>query len=707
MNSQQPGVETQRTFVKKEASNQQFAITGACNTAAPVQLSKRPPLPPARKPLNLPTASAKEVEERSSEIGSLPQYLKSRPTTRGSMQTSEEMSKSSFQQYILATADYMHTSSEPFSITSGSPLSLHIQSQIPGKQMPLRVQSLPNFSTYASGALYGGDHLTDGLSEQQNYEDSDAYGSETALEVGPKKQSRALKLEVDLRAATSLTSTDTPGESVPTELVKPEQSDKPTSSVEVPSVNVIQSLIPSQSYPSHQVAPAQQKDEGITVVHSDGIYWTHHEPFITIPCIDSSSLAVSDTVSQSGSTLTLKDDVTRPQPYSESLNDDQSTADRSMLYEQDDSLMSSGNRGVYIGSSSDVSAQIDAGQPDGLLNIQSNQFPSFTSEEESVNIFSSGSPGHLVYSTNTVTPAGYKSSRLTTDMGSGVTPISQQSHDIVSLRHDVLNIPTLKETSASAPTILNATDSTATCDDKDTILEHSLQLPSDDNGSHLDGYEITPVLTRQSEYGEHLLEDDDQLEDTLTLDVQHGPSITTNSADVTNVTQAADLSLPTEQKDSEALSNNLHQQTDMERTSEDVATSEVVKQSPDKIVSHIQDDLQLTTDSNVTDNMFSEVIPLVLIDSDSHLEGEGQATMVKSETQTKGLHGTLSTEKVMEKLLSNQTNDLPAQSLAVSPTYIVCVCVLYICTCIRMYVCTYVHMCIYVCMYVCMYGAYI
>ena len=662
--------------MKKEASNKQFAITGACNTAAPVQLAKRP-LPPARKPLNLPTASAKEVEERLSEIGSLPQHLKSRPTTRTSMQTSEGMSKSSFQQYILATADYMHASSEPFSITSGSPLSIHIQSQIPGKQMPLRVQSLPNFSTYASGALFS----DRGHSEQQDYEDLDTYGSETVLYVGTKKQSRALRLEVDLRVATSLTSTDTPGESVPSEFVNPEQSEKPTSFVEVPSVNVVQSLSPSQSYPSYPAAPVQQKDEGITVVHSDGIYWTNHEPFVTIPCVDSSSLAVSDTASQSSSVLTLKDDITHPQPYSESLNDDQSTADKSLLYEQDDSLMSSSNRGAYIGSSSDISAHIDSSQPDRLLRIQADQFPSFTSEEESVNIFSSGSPGHLTYSTNTVTPSGDKPSRLTTDIGSGVTPVTQQSHNIVSLRHDFLNIPAPKETSVSAPTILNITDSTGTSD-KYTSPEQSLRLRSDAlsqiNGSHSDGYEITPVLTKQSDYGEHSLEDDGQLEDTLTPDVQHGP--TDSAADVTDLVQVADSSLPIEQKDSGALSSTLHQQTDMEQSRRDVATSEVVKQSSDENVADIQDDVQLTADSNLTDskNMISEAVPLVLINSGSYLEGEDQA-MVKSESQTKALHGTLSTEKVMEKLLSNQTDDLPAQSLAVSP-----VCV-HVRMCVRVY----------------------
>ena len=659
-----------KKFVKKEASNKQFGITGACNTAAPVQLAKRP-LPPARKPLNLPTASAKEVEERSNEVGSLPQHLKSRPTTRTSIQTSGEMSKSSFQQYILATADYMHASSEPFSITSGSPLSLHVQSQVPGKQMPLRVQSLPNFSTYTSGTLLN-DRQTGGYSEQQDYEDLDAYGSETALDFGTKKHNRALKLEVDLRVATSLTSTDTPGDSVPTELVRPEQFDKPTSSVEVPSVNVIQSVSPSQSYPTYPAAPVQQKDEGITVVHSDGIYWTSREPFATIPCVDSSSLAVSDTASQSSSTLTLKGDTTHPQPYSESLNDDQSTADRSLLYEQDDSLMSSDNRGAYLGSSSDISAHVDSSQPDRLHKTQANQLPSFTSGEESINIFSSGSPGHLMHSTNTVTPAGDKPSTLATDVGSGVTPVSQLSHDIVSLRHEAVNIPAPKETSISAPTVLNITDSIETSD-KYISPENNLRLPSDDNGSH----EITSVLTKQSEYSEHLLEDEGQLEDTPAPDVQHEPSITTDSAGVMGLTQAPDSSLPAEQKESEALSSTLHQQTDMEPSGTDVATSEVVKQSSDEKVADIQDDLQLTADSNLTDNkdMISEAVPLVLVDSGSCLEGETQA-VVKSESQTKSLHGSLSTERVMEKLLSNQTDDLPAQSLAVSPMYTyVCMCI--------------------------------
>lgn len=666
-----------KTFVKKEASNKQFAITGACNTAAPVQLAKRP-LPPARKPLNLPTASAKEVEERSSEVGSLPQHLKSRPTTRASMQTSGEMSKSSFQQYILATADYMQASSEPFSTTSSSPLSMHVQSQIPGKQMPLRVQSLPNFSTYASGTLFD-DHQTGGYSEQQDYEDLDTYGSETAIDFGTKKQNRALKLEVDLRVATSLTSTDTPGDSVPTELVRPDQCDKAASSVEVPSVNVIQSHSPSQSFPSYPAAPVQQKDEGITVVHSDGIYWTSREPFATIPCVDSSSLAVSDTASQRSSTLTLKDDATHPQPYCESLNDDQSTADRSLLYEQDNSLMSSDNRGAYIGSSSDISPHVDSSQPDELLKMQANQLPSFTSGEESINIFSSGSPGHLMYSANTVTPAGDKLSTLATDVGSGVTPVPQLSHDIVSLRHEVLNIPAPKETSISAPTILNTTDSIRTSD-KYISPENSLNLPSDDDESRSVGYEIIPVLTKQTE---HSLEGEGQLEDTSASHVQHEPSITTNSAGVMGLTQASDLSLPIEQRESEALSSTLHQPTDMEQSGKDITTSEVVKKSSDEKVANSQDDLQLTADSNLTDSkeMISEAVPLVLVDSGSHLESESQA-VVKSESETRALHGTLSTEKVMEKLLSNQTDDLPTQSLAVSPMYA------YVCmsVCVHVYV---------------------
>ena len=678
----QSGVEMQRkTFVKKEASNQQFAIIGSCNTAAPVQLSRRPP-PPARKQLNLPTASAKEVEERFSEIGSLSQHMKSRPTTRTSMQTSDGMSKSSFQQYILATADYMHTSSEPFSIASGSPLSSHTQSQMHSKQMPLRVQSLPNFSTYVSDY-----QIADGFSEQQDYGKSDVYGSETALDVGTKKHNRALKLEVDLRVATNLSSAEIPGESDPTESMRPEQLDIPTSSGEVPSVNIIQSVSPSQSYPSYPPAPVQQKHDGITVVHSDGIYWTSHEPFATVPCIDTSSLAVSDTASQSSSTMTLKDDGTHPQPYSESLYDDQLTADRSLLYEQDESLMSSSNRGACIGSFSDVSANLDAIQPDKLLNIQADQFPSFTSQQESINVYSSGSPGHLTYSTNTVTPAGDKLSRITTDVGSGVTPISQLSHDILSLRHDLLStIPTLKETSASAPTILNTAESGGTSDNY-ASPEHSLQVPSGGlsqiDRSNSIGNEATTMLTRQSGYGGHLLECNSELEDSGIPDVQQAPSVPADSSDVTGVMQSSHAA---EQKDSESLSSTSLKEVEIKQTTEDVATSEILQQSPDGSASHSQEDLQITTEYlNMTEHkgMISEAVPLVLIDSSGHLDGEGERVMM-SEAPNEPLHGALSTEKVMEKLLSNETEDLPAQSLAVSP----------FCICMYIHVlCTYVCMC--------------
>ena len=654
--------------MKKEASNQQFAIIGSCNTAAPVQLSRRP-LPPARKQLTIPTASAKEVEERSSEIGSLPQHMKSRPITRTSVQTSEGISKSSFQQYILATADYMHTSSEPFSIASGSPLSSHAQSQMPSRQMPLRVQSLPNFSTYVS------DYQTaDGLSEQQGYDESDAYGSETALDIGTKKHNRALKLEVDLRVVTNLSSADLLGESDPIESMKPEQLDKPTSSVEVPSVNVIQSVSPSQSYPSYPAAPFQQKHDGITVVHSDSIYWTNHGPFATVPCLDSSSLAVSDTASQNSSALTIKDSGTHPRPYCESLYDDQSTtADRSLLYEQDESLMSSSNRGACVGSSSDISANLDASQPDKLLDIQADhQFPSFTSHEESINVYSSGSPGHLTFSTNTITPAGDKLSRITTGVGSGVTPVSQISHDNVSLRHDLLStIPSLKETSASAPTVLNTAESGGAFD-KYASPERSLQVPSSGlsliDRSHSTGNEATTVLTRQSGYGGNLLECNSELEDSGMLDDQHVPSVVADLADVTGLIQPSHASLPEEQRDSKSLSNILHEEAEIEQTSKDVTISEVLKQSPNGSASHSQDDLQIATEYlSMTEHkdMISEAVPLVLIDNRSHLDDEGQRVM--SEAPNEPLHGALSTERVMEKLLSNQIDNLPAQSLAVSP----------------------------------------
>ena len=696
MNSQQSGVELQRkSYVKKETSNQQFAIAGACNTTAPVQLSQRP-IPPARKPLNLPTASAKEVEEKSSDIASLPQHLKSRPTTRGSMQTSEGMSKSSFQQYILATADYMHTSSEPFSVTSGSPLSSHIHSQTPGKQMPLRVQSLPNFASYVSGETLEGDQLTaDGYLEQREYEDSNTYGRETALGVPTKKQNRALKLEVDLRVVTSLTSTDTAGEGAPIETDKTEQSDKPTST-EVPSVNVLPSVSPSQSYPSYPETTVQPKDEhAITVVHSDGIYWASREPFATIPCVDSSSLAVSDTASQSSSALTLKDDdISHQQPYSESLYDDQSTAERSLLYEQDDSLMSSSNKDAYMGLSPDISIHADNIQPDVLLKIQTIQHQSCTSEEESANPFSSGSPGHLTYPTSDVTPAGDES----TAVGSGITPASQQSHNTFSSHYDFLSIPTLKETSASAPTILYTADSTMT---SNPSPEHSYQLPSDltqADGSHSSDYDTTPVLTEHLTDGEHPLEHDDRMEDTLTSDI-HEPCIVNGSANVTTLPQDSVSPLPIEQKDSESLSTTLPPTTSIS-TQEQSSNGDVLPShnadnnetllrasTGDERSSQLQDDLQLTVDSGLTDHSkheIPEIVPLVLTRSSSQLEGEGQA-LVESEVQAKALRITLSTEKVMEKLLNNQASDIPAQSLAVSS----------VCMCLR--TCLYLNVCVRVC----------
>ena len=707
VNSQQSGVELQRkSYVKKEASNQRFAIAGACNTTAPVQLAQRP-IPPARKPLNLPTASAKEVEEKSSDIASLPHHLKSRPTTRGSMQTSEEMSKSSFQQYILATADYMRTSSEPFSVTSGSPLSLHMHSQTPAKQMPLRVQSLPNFASYISEeTLEGGQLITDGYSEQQDYEE---YGSETTFDVATKKQNRALKLEVDLRVVTSLTSTDTAVEGVPIETDKTEQSDKPTST-EVPSVNILQSASPSQSYPSYPDTTIQQKDEhGITVVHSDGIYWASREPLTTIPCVDSSSLAVSDTASQISSTLTLKDDDTsNRQPYSESLYDGQSTAERSLLYEQDDSLMSSSNKDAYVGSSPDISVHADSIQPDVLLKIQMIQQPRFTAEEDSTNIFSSGSPGHLTYFTNDVTPAGDKS----TVVGSGVTPASQQSYNVLSSHCDSLSIPTLRETSVSAPTLLYAMDGTVI---SDPSPGHSSQLPSDDaqvDGSHSSDYDTTLVLSKHFTYGEHPLEHDNRMEDTLTSsDIRELRSVN-ESANVTTLLQDSDSSLPMKQKDSESLLTTSPLKTIISQqeqsSSDDVliahnadTNKEVQKVSTDERASQLQNDLQLNVDSDLTDHSkyeVTDVVPLMLTYSSSQLEGEDQA-LAEPEVQAKALHTTLSTEKVMEKLLNNQASDLPAQSLAVSTACMcrvlhvyVCVCV---CVCVHMRACVWVYTCIY------------
>ena len=724
MSSQQSGVELQRkSYVKKEASNQRFAITGACNTTAPIQLSQRP-VPPPRKPLNLPTASAREVEEKSSDIASLPQHLKSRPTTRGSMQTSEGMSKSSFQQYILATADYMRTSSEPFSVTSGSPLSSHIHSQTLGKQMPLRVQSLPSFASYISGETLEGDQLTaDGYLEQQDYEDSNAYGSEAALCVPAKKQNRALKLEVDLRVVTSLTSTDTAGEGAANETDKTEQSDKPTST-EVPSVNVLPSVSPSQSYPSYPETTVQQKDaHAITVVHSDGIYWASREPFATIPCVDSSSLAVSDTASQTSSALTLKDDDTsHRQPYSESLYDGQSTAERSLLYEQDDSLMSSGNKDAYMGSSPDTSVQTGSIQPEVLLNIQTIQQQSCTTEEESTNIFSSGSPGHLTYSTSDVTPAGDKS----TAVGSGVTPATQQSHNTFSSHHDFLSIPTLKEASVSAPTLLYTTDSTMT---SDPSPEHSSLLPSDltqAGGIYSSDYDATP---KRLIYSEHPLEHDNRMDDTLTSDT-HEPGIVSGLTNVTTLPQDSVSPLSTEQKDSESLSTTLPPITSVntqeQNSSGDVlpthtadSNEALLRISTDERASELQDDLQLTVDSGLTDHSkdeVTEVVPLVLTHSSSKLEGEGQA-LAESEVQAKAISVTLSTEKVMEKLLNNQASDLPAQSLAVSSvsvcihtclclivsahvcsTLCVCVCVVCVCVCVSMCLCVCMCVCLSACL---------
>lgn len=659
--------------MRKEASRKQFAIVGTCNTTAPVQLAQRPS-PPARKPFNIPTVSAKQIQEEDEESSkpiSLPQHLKSRPTTRTSVQTSEEFSKSSFQQYILATADYMRTSSEPFSVTSGSPVGSHVQNQTPSRQMPLRVQSLPNFSIYLGEGAHdndpqtGEDHL-----EQQGDVDSDMYGSQTALDdTVTKKQ---LKLEVDLRVATTgLTSTDTLNESVPTEIVKSEATDVPASSNEVPSVNIVESLSPSHSSYPHAAVHQHKDDQGITFVHSDGICWTN-KPYAAIPCVDSSSLAVSDTASQSSSTLTLKDDdASRPQPYSESLYDDQSTADRSLLYEQDDSLISSVNRETYVGSSSlGSSVNIDTGT---LLKVQPEWYPNLTSEENT-NIFSSGSPGHLIYSSNTATSA-----RLTTNVGSEFTPASQLSHDVLCTYPDFLSIPMLKETSTSAPTILNTAESTTDTPDRYVSPRHSSQLPQSDDISQVDennlnDYDTTPVLTNQLVYNEYPLEHDSKMEDTPIPDIQHGVSDTVDVA-----------SLPMEQNNSESSTSSLPQQTEVftilqeqggdidESLAEDLGVSGArLKEDSAEITLHPEDDLEPPTDLNLTDDskvVPLETIPLIMTHS-GQLQSEGDQFLGMSETQAK-VCKTLSTDKVMEKLLNNQTTDVPPQSLAVSLMYVV------------------------------------
>ena len=153
--------------------------------------------------------------------------------------------------------------------------------------------------------------------------------------------------------------------------------------------------------------------------------------------------------------------------------------------------------------------------------------------------------------------------------------------------------------------------------------------------------------------------------------------------------------MPIEQKDIESLSGTLPDvfvspqgqsgSADVSPANDDVDATEtsVMKVSSADKTSHFQDDLQPTSDSTLIDHgskdIVSDVVPLVLTQGSGHLEGGAPSV---SKTQSKALCTTLSTEKVMERLLNDETNDLPAHALAVSP---ICMD-------------TYMHM--YVCMHV-------
>jgi len=647
---QQSGVESQkRSFTKKEGSPKKFAITGTCNTTVPLPLLKRP-IPPAKQPLNLPIASPRnlqEDEERSSKIASLPLQLKSRPTTRTSMQTSEGMSKSSFQQFILATADYMRTSSEPFSMVSGSPLDSRAQSQTPRKQAPLRVQSLPDFSIYISRESLENSMVS-------SHQDSlNSAGSQSAVELVNKRQSRALKLEVDLRDATRLVSTDVRSEVTSTHQGRQEQTTTPTELAELPTVNVIESQTPHPN-------TTNIYDHDVTI--TDGIYWDQQSV--------ADNLAVSDAVTESSSTVTLKDDVlSHPLhhhgPYSDSLCG-QSTAERSLTYDQGSSQICSEQdlgdlqEDDYLDSGS--LSNMATGALDAQLNMDTD-----SALNENINTVMVTLPDHLDNTdptshliTTSVMTDKYPSSRLSTDIGSGITPSSQRSHIGLIFYQDPSFTPALKETSVSAPAML--TLGVQHSDNQEEATSDSLQA------------EVTSTVLKPMTEEEPSSEDHN--DDVNTPAVQHESCAIADSVferDSENVpdVQAAATGLFLGENDSTSSLQPTQIVTDSNGLVNDYTNGSDNMEQDD---SQEPCSFQQPSDSSATDKYsYSQVDTLASlhlhIDTDPNLVGD---TMTKepNTTSTSNKQDVVTTsswsDQIMDKLLKNQADDVPIHSLAVS-----------------------------------------
>ena len=653
---QQSGVELQkRSFTKKESSPKKFAITGACNTTVPLPLLKRP-IPPAKQPLNLPIASPRnlqENEEKSSKIASLPQQLKSRPTTRTSMQTSEGMSKSSFQQFILATADYMRTSSEPFSMVSGSPFDSRAQSQTPRKQVPLRVQSLPDFSVYISRESLENSVVSSHYSGQDSL---NSAGSQSAVELINKRQSRALKLEVDLRDATRLVSTDVHSEVTSTHQGRQEQTATPTEQTKLPTVNVIESQTPHPNTTTIY-------DHDITI--TDGIYLDQQSV--------TDNLAVSDVVTESSSTVTLKDDVlSHPLhhhgPYSDSLCGGQSTAERSLTCDRGSSQLCSEQdlgdlqEDDYLDSGSLSSMAMATGALDAQTDMDAN-----SALNENINTVMVTLPDHLDntapishHITTSVTTDKYPSSRLTTDIGSGITPSSQRSHIGLIFYQDPSFTPVLNETSVSAPAMV-------TLDVQHSNDQEKVEEVTGDS-------EVTSTMPKPMTEEEPSSED--HHDDVNALAVQHESCTIADSVferDSENVpdAQAAATGLFLGENDSTSSLQPTQIISDSNGLVNDYTNGNDNMEQDD---SQEPCSFQQPSDSSATDKYsYSQVDTLASlhlhIGTDLNLVGD---TMTKepSTTTTSNKQDVVTTsswsDQIMDKLLKNQADDVPIHSLAVS-----------------------------------------
>jgi len=663
---QQSGIELQkRSFTKKEGSPKRFAITGACNTTVPVPLLKRP-IPPAKQPLNLPIASPRnlqEDEERSSKITSLPQQFKSRPTTRTSMQTSEGISKSSFQQYILATADYMRTSSEPFSMISGSPLDSRAQSQTPRKQIPLRVQSLPDFSVYTSRELLESGMVSSHYSRQQDYDRLNSTGSQSAIELVNKRQNRALKLEVDLRDATRLASTDVHSEVTSTQQVGEEQTttptertSTPTEQAELPTVNVIESQTP---YPN------------TTTIHDhnvNDIYWDQQ----------SDNLAVSKAVTESSSTVTLRDLVLSHSVHhhdplcSDSLYGGQSTAERSYdqvsCSEQD---LGDVQEDDYLGSAS--LSNMGTGGLDASVRAQTDMDATSAFDK---NISTVMLPDHLDntasvgYHVNASTMTDkFPSSRLTTNVDSGTTPSSHRSHVGLILYQDPSFTPTLKETSVSTPAMV--TLGVQHRNDQETVKEVT-------NASQA---EVTLMMLKPTTVEEPSCHDDED-DDVLTPSMQHEPNPIADSVfehDSGNVPdpQVAAVGLFIGENASSASS--LHHSKDSSCLVNDHAKVDDDMEQDD---SQEPSSFQQPSDYSTTDT-YSQVDTLsglhLHVDTDLNLAGDTDLNLADDTMTIEQKYTTTEqdvvtktwSDQIMDKLLNNQADDIPVHSLAVSCKHLV------------------------------------